>query len=159
VVFKTMTSEEYISQRVDQFRSWYDSKAVKAKSWYFKIRVTAVIGSLLVPVAANAIPQFPDWSRGLTTSLSLLVSLAVGLDSVFHYGDQWKNYRSTEQFLSREKFLFQTGEGPYRDLESEKAFALLVDRCEDQIAAENPATLNVISMAAQPSETKPAKPA
>jgi len=156
-VFKSMTAEEYILQRVNQFQEWYDKKAVGAKSSYLAIRVTAVIGSVLVPVAANVIPQFPDWSRGLTTGLSLVVSLAVALDSVYHYGDQWKNYRSTEQFLSREKFLFQTGEGPYKDMEPEKAFVLLVERCEAQIAAENSATLNVIAAVAQQADPKPTK--
>ena len=157
MVFKSMTAEEYILQRVNQFQDWYDKKAVAAKNWYFRIRVTAVVGSVLVPVTTNAIPQFPDWSRGLTTGLSLLVSLAVALDSVYHYGDQWKNYRSTEQFLSREKFLFQTGEGLYKDMEADKAFVLLVKRCEDQIAAENSATLNVIASSAQSADANATK--
>jgi hypothetical protein len=151
-VFKSMSAEEYLAQRVDQFQGWYDKKAVGAKAWYLRIRVIAVVGAVLVPVAANAIPQFPDATRYLTTGISLIVSLAIALDSVYHYADQWKNYRSTEQFLSREKFLFQTGEGPYKDQEPEAAFVLLVERCEGQIAAENSATLNVIATAAQQSD-------
>ena len=80
--------------------------------------------------------------------ISLIVVVVVALDSVNHYGDQWKNYRSTEQFLGREKFLFQTGEGPYRTMEEQESFLLLVERCEAQISAENSATLNVIATAA-----------
>jgi len=113
------------------------------------IRVIAVVGAVLVPVVANAIPQFPEAARYLTTALGLVVSVAVALDSVYHFGDQWKNYRSTEQFLSREQFLFRSGEGPYKEMEPERAFILLVERCETQISAENSATLNVIVSAAQ----------
>jgi hypothetical protein len=149
-MFKTMSAEKYIPERLDQFQSWYDGKAVSAKKWYFRLRITSVIGAALVPIAANVIVD-PTTARYVTTVISLIVSLAVALDGVFHYGDQWKNYRSTEQFLSREKFLFQTGEGPYKEAEPEKAFSLLVDRCETQIAAENSATLNVISTESQES--------
>jgi hypothetical protein len=149
-MFKSLSAEDYITKRVDQFQGWYDSKAVRAKNAYLRVRTTAVIGSALVPVVANikslggfALPT--DW---LTTIISLIVVIVVALDSVNHYGDQWKNYRSTEQFLSRERFLFQTGEGPYRAMEEKEAFLLLVERCEAQISAENSATLNVIATAA-----------
>jgi len=51
--------------------------------------------------------------------------------------------------------MFRTGEGPYKDLDADRAFALLVDRCEAQIAAENSATLNVIAAASQePTQSK-----
>src|ERR1700730_10533978 len=98
-MFKSMTAEDYIKQRVDQFRVWYDGKAVSAKLVYMRIRFTAVVGAVLVPVLANI--RISDYERIATTFVSLVVSIAVALDSVFHFGDQWKNYRSTEQFLSR----------------------------------------------------------
>jgi hypothetical protein len=156
-VYKSMSAEEYIAHRVDQFREWYDGKAVYAKNRYLRIRVIAVAGAVLVPVVANAIPEHPDLTRYSTTILSLIVSLAVALDSVFHFGDQWKNYRSTEQFLSREKFLFSTGDGPYKEMDPAKAFMLLVERCEAQISAENSATLNVIVPTGQKQDTPAAK--
>ena len=144
-----MSAEQYIAERVDQFQGWYDGKAVRAKSDYRKIRVLAVVGAAIVPVATNVLPATYGIDRYVTTAISLAVSVAVALDSVYHFGEQWKNYRSTEQFLSREKFLFRTGEGPYKELGADAAFILLVERCEAQIAAENSATLNVISTAAQ----------
>lgn len=143
-MYKKMPAEEYIKVRVEQFQGWYDKKAVKAKAAYFRVRITAGVGALIVPVAANLIPS-PDIARYTTTGLSLIVSVAVGLDGIFHFGDQWKNYRSTEQFLAREKVTFQTGEGAYKGHDYDQAFALLVERCESQIAAENSATLNVIA--------------
>jgi hypothetical protein len=160
-MFKTMSAEDYISKRVDQFQGWYDGKAVRAKSAFLRVRTIAVIGSALVPVVANiTLPSVAGYTippNVLTTILSLVVVVVVSLDSVNHYGDQWKNYRSTEQFLAREKFLFQTGEGPYRTMEEPEAFLLFVERCEAQISAENSATLNVIATAAaqpEPGSTK-----
>src|SRR6266700_1775526 len=121
-MFKSMSAEEYIGKRVNQFQEWYDGKAVNAKTFYLRVRTTAVIGSALVPVVANITwPWLADYKNVPTTIISLIVVLAVALDSVNHYGDQWRNYRSTEQFLSREKFLFQTGEGPYKELDENQA--------------------------------------
>jgi hypothetical protein len=143
-MFKSMKAEDYVAQRVDQFQGWYDAKAVRAKATYLQFRIAAVVGAVLVPVAANSPVISSEWRTIVTTFISLVVSVVVALDSVYHFGDQWRNYRSTEQFLSREKFLFQTGEGPYKDVDLELALQLLVERCEAQISAENSATLNVI---------------
>ena len=156
-MFKSMQPEQYLAERVDQFQNWYDKKAVKAKSAFLRIRSASVVGAVLVPVVANAaFIGDSDTRAWLTTGLGLLVSISVALDSVFHFGDQWKNYRSTEQFLSREKFLYRTGEGPYKGMNDADAFILLVERCEAQISAENSATLNVIATAAQQQTVSPA---
>jgi hypothetical protein len=86
--------------------------------------------------------------RLLLTGISLLVVVFVSLESVFHYREQWKNYRSTEQLLGHEKLRFQARVGPYKDLSDQDAF-LLVERVEDAIAAENTATLNVMTLAVE----------
>jgi hypothetical protein len=153
-MFKNMQADEYINRRVEQFQSWYDAKAVRAKTADLIIRTAAVVGAVIVPVIANlTVPGLEPYKIGAITIISLMVSLAVVLDGVYHFGDQWRNYRSTEQFLSREKFLFQTGKGPYIDLDAEAAFVLFIERCEAQIFAENSATLNVIATAAQLTRT------
>jgi Protein of unknown function (DUF4231) len=153
-----MTPEQYLAQRLQQYIDWYDGKSISAKRHCLQIRAGSVVGAAIVPVLANiTLPISPSTPRILTTLVSLGVVILVSLESVFHFGDQWKNYRSTEQFLSREKVLFVTGEGPYRGLEPPRAFSLLVDRCEGQIAAENSATLKVMTIAPQQgseSETK-----
>jgi hypothetical protein len=147
-----MSADQYLVERLDQFQTWYDGKAVIAKRRFQGLRTISVVGSVIVPVVANTLPGYPDTARWLTTIISLVVSVSVALDSAFHFGDQWKNYRSTEQFLSHEKFLFNTGNGPYKEKQPGEAFEILVDRCETQIAAENSATLNVISTSAEQSQ-------
>lgn len=151
-MFKTMQPDDYVQKRVMQFTGWYDKKAVSAKGAYLRLRTASVVGALIVPIAANLnFTGYDSYKTIVITVLSLGVSISVALDGVYHFGDQWKNYRSTEQFLSRETVLFQTGEGPYRNIASDDAFLLFVERCEGQIASENSATLNVIISANQPS--------
>jgi hypothetical protein len=153
-----MSAANYITERVDEYKDWYDKKAVQMKPRFLGLRMISTVGSVLVPIAANARPEFPTATRIATTVISLMVSVAIAFDSVYHFGDQWKNYRATEQFLSREKFLFVTGEGPYRGLEASQAHLLLVERCEAQIASENSATLSAIITAAQKSTDAPNQP-
>jgi hypothetical protein len=70
---------------------------------------------------------------------------------VFHYREQWKNYRSTEQLLGHEKFYFRTRVGRYHGLSEEDAFRTLVERVEDAVASENAATLNTMTTASEAS--------
>jgi len=88
----------------------------------------------------------------LVTIVSLLVVISVSLESVLHYREQWKNYRSTEQFLGHDTIAFKAGIGAYRDLAPQDAFRLFVERVEEAIRSENAATLNVMTMANEPSE-------
>jgi len=95
----------------------------------------------------------------VVTIISLLVVVCVSLGSVFHYREQWKNYRSTEQLLGHKTFLFQSRVGRYRELDDTGAFHLFVERVEEAIAIENSATLNVVTMTNETIDsTKHAKP-
>lgn len=142
--FSSMTPEEYIDERVNQFREWYDKKAVIAKRNYQWMRAITVVGGAVVPVLVN-LPYGEAVIRNLTTLVSLIVVVLISLESVFHFREQWKNYRSTEQLLAKEYFNFVTGEGSYRNQESNEAFLNFVDRVENAIASENASTLNVMT--------------
>ncbi len=83
-MFRSMSAEEYISERVEQFQKWYDAKAVQAKGRYLRSRVIAVTGAAIVPVVANAIPD-PAITRYATTIISLIVSLTVALEGVYTF--------------------------------------------------------------------------
>ena len=139
--------EEYIRERMFEYRKWADGKAVKAKFWFQWMRTIAVVGAAVVPVLVNL--EFP-YQRLATTLISLTVVTLVSLESVLHFGDQWKNYRSTEQFVAQEYFCFTAGDGEYKGLGESQAFLRLVERIEGAIASENSSTLNVLTVAAQP---------
>ena len=157
----TISPEQYIAERVDQYQGWYDKKSVTMKSRYLRMRAFSVVGGGLVPVLINI---SDDWAilnvpviKVVVTVISLLVVIVVSLESVFHYREQWKNYRSTEQHLGHEKFLFRSRVGIYRGLSDADAFRLFVERIEEAIASENAATLNVMTMATEVTESKKAK--
>lgn len=150
-----ISPEQYIAERVEQYQEWYDKKAVTTKKLYLRMRAFSVVGGGLVPVLIN-IPQSVfgvPIIQVVVTIISLLVVITVSLESVFHYREQWKNYRSTEQLLGHEKFLFRSRVGRYQPLAAEEAFQVFVERVEELIANENSATLNVMTMASETAES------
>ncbi|MGE5302295.1 MAG: DUF4231 domain-containing protein [Alphaproteobacteria bacterium] len=150
---EAMSPDRYIKERVEQYQSWYDRKAVATKRLYLRMRACSVVGGGLVPVLINVQPGWIfvglDVVKTAVTMISLLVVVFVSLESVFHYREQWKNYRSTEQLLGHEKFLFQSRVGRYAGMDDAKAFRVFVERVEDAIASENAATLNVMTTATE----------
>jgi hypothetical protein len=150
---EAFTPEQYINDRLKQYQGWYDRKAVTCKSRYLRMRGFSVIAGAVVPVLINmeGLVTFHGYSiiKGVVTVLSLLVVTAVSLESVLHYREQWKNYRSTEQQLGHEHMMYKSGIGQYKEIQPKEAFALFVGRVEDLIASENAATLNVMTVASE----------
>lgn len=146
-----LSAEEYIRDRLKQYQGWYDRKAAKCKARYLQMRAASVVAAAIVPVLVNL--DF-DAREVTTTTLSLVVVILVSLESVLHYREQWKNYRSTEQYLGREEMWFRAGVGPYAGVDNGNAADLLVERVEDAIASENAATLNTMTLAGETTENR-----
>lgn len=149
-LFGSWKPVDYIEQRAKQYQAWYDKKAVSAKATYLRMRTAIVLGGVVVPVIVNS--TLPG-KEIVASIISLVVAACVALESVYHYREQWKNYRSTEQFLGREQVLFLTGEGGYKEFKSaQAAFIYFVERCEGAIEVENASTLNIMTLAQQGGE-------
>ncbi len=145
------TAEQYLDNRLEQYRSWYDNKSVKMKKRYQQTQVIAATGAVLIPVINNVSIIVPignlnvDVAKFSVTVIGVAVAFAIALEGVFHHREQWKNYRSTEQYLETQKQLFVHRIGDYAELDKENAFRLLVNRIEGAIAEENAVTLNVLT--------------
>jgi hypothetical protein len=152
-MYKSMTADKYIEERIDDQCRYYDVAAGRYKTRHFTMRRTAVVGAAIVPILTSLPLNFlGDYRNIPATLVSLLVTIVVALETVNRFGDQWKNFRSTYEFLKAEKFHFQTGDGTYRNMDGDAAFSLLVERCESRIAMENSATLSIIASASNASE-------
>ena len=147
------TAEQYLENRVDQYRSWYDNKAVSLKKKYQRTQVMAAAGAILIPVINNINFTLPigtteiDVGKTSVTIIGVIVALSIAFEGVYHYREQWKNYRSTEQYLETQKQLFIHSIGDYSKLDNKDAFRLLVNRIEGAIAEENAVTLNILTRA------------
>jgi hypothetical protein len=141
-VTANLEQETYLRDRVEQYRGWYDAKARRCKMWHLTFRITSLVFSFLVTLFLLA--PFP--SRWVVAGLAGSVFVSMGLDVILRLEDQWENYRYTEQYLDREKFLFISKAGIYRNCDELKAFGLFVERIEWAIAAENSTTLSTLAL-------------
>jgi hypothetical protein len=128
------TSEEkyYINYRWNSQWEWYDKKASDAKKRYQTLQVIVVVGAAAVPVLVSMTPAVPSF---VPIIISLAVTIAAGVENVFKYGDNWRNFRQAAEDLKREKSLYDVKAGPYR--KAKRPFLLLVQRCEDIMSKQN----------------------
>lgn len=122
-----LSPDQYIEVRVKQFQGWYDRKAVLCKNRHLRMRAFTVIAGGIVPVLVNVETSINNLvgypiMKTVITIISLFVVVTVSLESVFHYREQWKNYRSTEQRLGHEVFNFLARVGVYKELSVDEVF-------------------------------------
>ena len=137
----TVTPEDYMQLRVAAGIDWYKAAAMTTRAKYLIMRVIAVVGAALVPVFLNAFPTHTL----VTTGISILVVLAVSLEGVLHYKEQWRNYSATSSALEHEFYAMKTGTPPYDTVIPDQKFNLFAQRIEGTINQEVSTTLNTVA--------------
>lgn len=137
--YSARTPISYIETRVDFKTDAYRRKGDHYRWGYLATASVAAMAAAAVPVLIN----LKDVATIVPTLLSLLVTILVTLEGVFHLREHWKNYDLMKSFLRQESCLFQAGAGAYRDKTPHDAFVLLVERVEDAIAKERAQTIEM----------------
>ena len=82
------------------------------------------------------------------TALSVTLAILTGLANFRKFGDLWLAFRTTEELLKKELFLFRTQSGPYE--ENGKAFQKFVKTTESIISVEHERFRSLIESAQRP---------
>ena len=143
------------------YLGYYDKTARRMKRRHLQTRSAAAIGAVLIPVVSNLAwaPSIGGVSIHVATVGASLIGLAVALilalEGVFHFKDQWQNFRGTEQYLLSQKYRFENRVDEYQALSDTDAFKLFVSRVEKAILDENNVTLNILGHAETASSAAP----
>lgn len=127
----------YLNDRVVNQLAWFERKSKrnqKLQRWY---RITALAGGLLLPVLINeTATSSADWIRYVSIAVSLIVGMAVGLESFLRPGEKWLQYRQTAERLRSEWWMYANLAGPiYVEFTShDVAFRPLVERVESIVS-------------------------
>jgi hypothetical protein len=143
-----MTDDElnaYVRDRAQPQLNWHDSQATRNKKWYIRTQFLTVLAAALVPVATTASASLPKLWISVASGLTLTTALLTGLEGSLHFREQWRNYRTTEQYIARELCLHRTHCGPYESLTPDEAFHLLVQHVEDAIDSSTVNTMNTMT--------------
>lgn len=117
--------------RLDQQIAWYDSKSGTAQTWHKRMRVTQVILSAIIPLAAFwTVPAVP-------AALGAGILVIEAVQHLNQWQHNWITYRSTCEALRHEKYTYLEAAGPYDDPDDKARRRLLVERVESLISTEH----------------------
>lgn len=120
----------YLKERLNNQIEWYDKKSKTNKIWYLSLKTISYICMALTPFILAV-----GWPIYYSGGTSLVTLICESIMSLFNYKELWITYRQTTELLTKERVMFQTSTGIYR--ETEFPFADLVERCETIISKEN----------------------
>ena len=135
----SVTSKEFMQDRVIYKMNAYTRLSSQYKLWYQLSSVVGIVCAATVPVLINL-----GSNTVVPTILSLIVTILLSLEKLFHFREHWRNYDAIAALLRSEQLQFQTKAGPYRDKkDSEEAFRLFVGRIEEAIKDERSDTITM----------------
>jgi Protein of unknown function (DUF4231) len=113
---------------------WMEGKANGARSWYSRLRLTTIIGGIIIPALISlttpgitilSLDGGPTPAVGwitvigwITFVLSILVGISAAVEQFFSFGERWRHYRRMVETLKVEGWQFFQLTGPYRRYES-----------------------------------------
>ena len=117
-------------ERLEKQLRWYSDKSSDNKKRFQWLKVAEIAAAALIPFIAG----YSDliFLAGL---LGVFIVILEGFQSLFQFHDNWISYRSTSEALKREKYLWQSGAGQYKDTENPDA--LLAERVEALVSKEH----------------------
>jgi hypothetical protein len=118
---------------------WMDGKSSETQKRYYILRLTAIIGGVIVPalISLNECGPWHDIIQWATAAISLVVAISVAVEEFFHYGERWRHYRNTVELLKMEGWKFFQRSGPYRGYGSlAEAYPLFAAHVEEKMKHE-----------------------
>ncbi len=133
-----MKEADYISSRIDQQIKWYDDKSSWNQKRYKFLKTLIIFFSVSIPFLTGLIgeghPDLNFWLKIAVGAFGIIIAASEGILSLQKYQDNWMEYRNASETLQREKLLFLTQSGPYREHPN---LQHLVERIESFTANEN----------------------
>ena len=112
---------------------WMEQKALDALWWYRVLRLTTIIGGVIVPalVGLSVSGGWETATKALTFFISLVVALSAAVDGFYRYGERWRHYRSMVEALKSEGWQFLQLSGTYATHNHEQAYPAFEARVEE----------------------------
>lgn len=132
--------DTYVQNRLNDQIKWYSNKSKKAQSCYKKIMISTFILNAAIPT----ILLFSDFIslvvKVFVTLITAIITILNGIIQLNNYQDIWLNYRTTCENLLREKILYETMSGKYKNVED--PLELLILTCEKIMDSETKEWVN-----------------
>jgi hypothetical protein len=124
----------YVDKRLENQIAWYEKKATENKNMFHYLQVVIIVASAIIPLV-NLI-DIPLQTRVTSAILGAIITGITALTQLKKYQENWLLYRSTEESLKREKFLFLNNAGNYSNLADDVKSKTLVESIEAILSSE-----------------------
>jgi len=130
-----LTTAQYIERRLDDQIDWFNQKSAYNQKLYKRLKKTETACTIVLPVIG--IIPFADygWNKIGLVVLGAIATYIRCWSNIETYYELWTKYRTACELLKKEKFLYQTHTGIYR--EEDARDSVLVEQVERILAAEN----------------------
>lgn len=125
--------EDYLVQRLDNQIEWYGKKASSNQKWLKVCKWIELVLAATIPVAL--IISTENCGKIIAASAAAIIATANGIQGIYKFHENWMDYRTTEEILKHEKYLYLARSGTYKN--SSEPFQDLVERIESIISHEN----------------------
>lgn len=140
---------------------WMEKKAGQCRDSYYRLRLTAIVLGVLVPVLVGIDTgnQVTDQvKKYVTIGLSSIVAVSAATEEFFHYGERWNHYRRTVESLKTQGWQFSQLSGPYVEYTSHKeAFTVFANQVEELIQRDVEVYVTQIAKPKQEDKTQPSE--
>ncbi|MGB7271757.1 MAG: DUF4231 domain-containing protein [Geitlerinemataceae cyanobacterium] len=104
---------------------WADKKADQCRIWHYRLRLTTIIGGVLLPALVGINFQFGKeneafriWFPYLPFALSQVIAISAAAEEFLRFGDRWREYRQLAEDLKSEGWQYLQLSGPYQHKDS-----------------------------------------
>ena len=146
---ETRNASDYVKHRLEYKLNVYTRLANRSKWFYYIVATCSLVSAALVPVLILK-QEYKDWATGL----SLIVTILIGIQRIFHPREHWRNYDMISAMLRREEMAYSTKSGDYAKIADSDRLNLLVNRIEKLITQEREETIIMRTTDFRESETE-----
>ncbi len=125
-------NKEFMRARWLELVIWMDGKAQESVWWYRRLRLTTIIGGVIVPALVSwTVGDGADLIKTITFIVSLVVALSAAVEEFFRYGERWRHYRRMTESLKSEGWQFLQLSGTYANQTHVQAYPAFATRVEE----------------------------
>ncbi|MBF2028943.1 MAG: DUF4231 domain-containing protein [Oscillatoriales cyanobacterium C42_A2020_001] len=91
---------------------WMESRASRARNFYYRLRLTTIIGGVIIPAlvslnfTSTENQQVKQAIAISTFALSQVVAVSAAVEQFFNYGERWRHYRRSVETLKTQGWQF-----------------------------------------------------
>jgi hypothetical protein len=129
------TEHDYLNDRLQEQLDYHSKASKENKKKFYSFQFIIILTSALIPII-NVVSPAGDALRLISSILGGIIVVSTSLMQLHKYHENWITFRSTQELLKREKYLYLNDAGEYANIEPEKKKRLLVENTESIVSSE-----------------------